>query len=81
MGDRERDGGPLGVLAPVPKLDEIPCFFFCFFRVDSFPLASDAFGEPTRFRLFEAIRLEGSGCLLARLEGVLPPFVTAPVAP
>ena len=81
IGDRERDGGPLGVLVPVPRLDEVPCFFFCFFLADSFPLASDTFGEPVRFKLLEVVRFEGSGCLPARLEGVLPPFEVAPAVP
>ena len=81
IGDREREGGPWGVLTPVVRFDEVPCFFFCFFRDDSFPLASDAFGEPARFKVFEAVRFEGSGCLLARLEGVLLPLTGAPAVP
>jgi len=51
------------------------CFFFCFLREDSLPLASELRGDPGRLRLFmdEEI-LSGLSCFL---EGVLVPFVEA----
>ena len=52
-GEREREGGPLGVLTPDARLEVVPCCFFCFFLADSFPLASDRLGDPARFNDFE----------------------------
>ena len=51
------------------------CFFFCFFRLDSLPLASEFSGEPARFLrlVLEVDCLRGSTCLEGRLEGVLVP--------
>lgn len=72
-GDIGRDPG-IGVLVPVAWEE---CFFLCFFRDDSFPLASDAerLGEPGRFRPTDF--LSGLPCL-GRLEGVFVPFEEAP---
>lgn len=48
------------------------CFFFCFLREDSLPLASEPRGEPGRLRYEpEEVRERGSG----RREGVLEPEV------
>ena len=51
------------------------CFFFCFLRVDSLPLASEFRGDPARFLrlLVEVDCLRGSACLEGRPEGVLVP--------
>ena len=51
------------------------CFFFCFLRVDSLPLASEFRGDPVRFfgLLVEVGCLRGSTCLEGRPEGVLVP--------
>ena len=51
------------------------CFFFCFFRLDSLPLASEFSGDPTRFLrlVLEVDCLRGSACLEDRPEGVLAP--------
>ena len=51
------------------------CFFFCFLRADSLPLASESRGDPGRFlRLLEEVeRLRGSACFDGRPEGVLVP--------
>lgn len=51
------------------------CFFFCFLRLDSFPLASEFRGDPARFFGFvvEVEFLSGSACLEGRPEGVLVP--------
>lgn len=50
------------------------CFFFCFLRLDSLPLASEFRGDPARFFRFvvEVEFLRGS-CLEGRPEGVLVP--------
>lgn len=75
-GERGREGGPLGVLIPDARFEAMPCFFFCFFLEDSFPLASERFGEPARFKLFEeALRWTSA---FFRPEGVFVPFVDAP---
>ena len=51
------------------------CFFFCFLRVDSLPLASEFRGDPGRFLrlLVEVDCLRGSACLEWRPDGVLVP--------
>lgn len=51
------------------------CFFFCFLREDSLPLASEFRGDPARFlRLFVEVEfLWGSACFEGRPEGVLVP--------
>ena len=51
------------------------CFFFCFFQLDSLPLASEFKGDPIRFfgLLVEVDCLRGSTCLEERPEGVLAP--------
>ena len=51
------------------------CFFFCFLRVDSLPLASEFRGDPARFfkLVVEVECLRGSPCLEGRPEGVLVP--------
>ena len=51
------------------------CFFFCFLRADSLPLASESRGDPGRFlRLLEEDeRFRGSACFEGRPEGVLVP--------
>ena len=80
-GVREREGGPLGVLAPVPSSEALPglCVFLRFLAADSLPLSSETLGEPGR--LMEAARIGcflGSGCLPGRWEGVLWPLVEVP---
>lgn len=55
------------------------CFFFCFLRVDSLPLASDWRGEPGRLRLVvDKEVLRASPCFEGRWEGVLLPFEEVP---
>lgn len=51
------------------------CFFFCFLREDSLPLASEFRGDPARFfkLVVEVERLRGSACLEGRPDGVLVP--------
>ncbi len=51
------------------------CFFFCFLRLDSLPLASELRGDPARFlRLLLVVDcFMGSACLEGRPEGVLVP--------
>jgi hypothetical protein len=72
-GDIGRDPG-IGVLLPVGWEE---CFFLCFFREDSFPLASEAerLGEPGLFRLIAFFN--GLLCL-CRPDGVFVPFEEAP---
>jgi len=71
-GDIGRDPG-IGVLLPVGWEE---CFFLCFFRDDSFPLASEAerLGDPG---LLRDLFFNGSECL-GRPEGVLVPFDEVP---
>lgn len=78
-GDLGREGGPLGVDTPVWRLDGLACFFLCFLREDSLPLASEILGEPGRFRELEEtdLWLESRG-LLGRFEGVFVPLVELP---
>lgn len=71
-GDICRDPGA-GVKPPIGCEDEL-CFFF-FFRVDSFPLDSERFGEPALLRDFAFFK--GSLCL-GRPDGVFVPFDEAP---
>lgn len=48
------------------------CFFFCFFREDSLPLASECRGEPGRFRLLtDEEFLRGLSCFLEGASGAL----------
>ena len=55
------------------------CFFFCFLRVDSLPLVSEARGDPGRLRLVEEEDgLRVSLCLEGRWDGVLLPFEEVP---
>lgn len=71
-GDIGRDPG-IGVLVPGCEV----CFFLCFFRDDSFPLASEAErpGDPRLLRFLPFFN--GSVCL-GRPEGVFVPFDEAP---
>jgi hypothetical protein len=64
----------MGVVVPVACEE---CFFLCFFRDDSFPLASEAerLGEPALFKLVGLFK--GLLCL-GRPEGVFVPFEDAP---
>ena len=76
-GDMGREAGGLGVDVPVGRGEE-PCFFLCFLRLDSLPLASELLVELGRLRdVEEVVRWFGSRCLPGRLEGVLVPFVEA----
>ena len=78
-GDLGREGGPLGVDTPVWRLDGLACFFLCFLREDSLPLASEMLGEPGRFTELEETNLWlESRDLLGRFEGVLVPLVELP---
>ena len=75
-GESGREGGWRLLLACAWGWDEEVrgCFFLCFLRVDSLPLASELRGEPGRLRLLEEVEcLRGSACLEGRLEGVLVP--------
>ena len=74
-GEREREG-PFGVLTPEARPDDVPCFFFCLFCADSFPLASERSWDPERFSVLE-VALRWGSCFL-RPDGVLVPFVEAP---
>lgn len=78
-GDLGRERGPLGVDTPVWRLDGLACFFLCFLRDDSLPLASEILGEPGRFKELEEtdLWLESRG-LLERFEGVFVPLVELP---
>ena len=77
-GERGLEGGPLEVDMPVVGLERL-CFFLCFLRDDSLPLASERLGEPGRLRDEEdTVRLRGSGCLPGRAEGVFVPLVEEP---
>lgn len=76
-GERGRDAGGTGVVVPVGWEEEGPCFFLCFLRADSVPLASERLGEPGRLRELVVDFLSGSLCL-GRPDGVLVPLVEAP---
>ena len=76
-GDRGREPGAMGVDVPVGWEEERPCFFLCFLREDSVPLASERFGEPGRLRVLEVDFLSGSECF-GRPEGVVVPLEDAP---
>lgn len=76
-GERGREPGAVGVDVPVGWEEERPCFFLCFLREDSVPLASERLGEPGRLRELVVDFLRGSLCL-GRPEGVLVPLVEAP---
>ena len=65
--------GGFKVDAPVGA-DGTRCFCFRFFRADSLPLTSDAFGDPGRLRLLDdGDFFRGLGCLLGLPDGVLAP--------
>ena len=70
FGDIGLDGGCAGWDCGSP-------FFLCFLREDSFPLASDIFGDPGRLSEEDGL-VEGKGFLLGRPEGVLVPREEAP---
>jgi hypothetical protein len=71
-GDMAREAGSVpGGEAP------LACFFLCFLREDSVPLASDWFGEPGAGRLREVVSFNGSEVLF-RPDGVLLPLEDAP---
>lgn len=77
-GGRAGDMGPDGTGVDVPDgWEDEPCFFLCFLREDSVPLASERLGEPGRFRALVDAFLRGSGAFNL-LDGVLVPFVEAP---
>jgi len=77
-GERGREAGGTGVDVPVGWEEEGgPCFFLCFLRADSVPLASERLGEPGRLRELVVDFLSGSLCL-GRPDGVLVPLVEAP---
>lgn len=61
----------------VEEDEEERCFFFCFLREDSLPLASERLGEPERLRMpFVVVEEEEvEDFLLSEREGVLVPFV------
>ena len=69
FGEVGREGGWMGCEPALPSNIR------CFFRDDSFPLASEMLGEPGRLRDLELV--EGSGCLLKRPDGVFVPRVEA----
>jgi len=75
-GDLGREPGGTGVDVPV-GWEEEACFFLCFLREDSVPLASERLGEPGRLRELEDDFLRGSECL-GRPEGVFVPLEEAP---
>ena len=54
---------------------DVACFFLCFFREDSLPLAEERFGEPGRL---SDMLLAAEEVLLGRLVGVLVPLVVEP---
>ena len=51
-GDLGREAGSVGVFTPEPRVEAVPCLFFCFLRDDSLPLPSDP-GDPARFKDLE----------------------------
>lgn len=66
------DGG-FNVGAPVGAAGA-RCFCFRFFRADSLPLTSDAFGDPGRLRLLDdGDFFRALGCLPGLPDGVLEP--------
>ena len=74
-GDPGREGGAWRVEDAWVWAVVRGCFFFCFLRLDSLPLASEFKGEPDLFfRLLEVVDcFRGSTCLEGRPEGVLAP--------
>ena len=74
-GDPGREGGAWRVEDVWTWAVVRGCFFFCFLRLDSLPLASEFKGDPARFfkLLLELDCLRGSACLDGRPEGVLVP--------
>ncbi len=72
-----RDGTGVDVPDVPDGCEDEPCFFLCFLREDSVPLASERLGEPGRFSALVDAFLRGSEAF-GLVEGVLVPFVEAP---
>ena len=64
-GGRAGDMGREGTGEDVPDgWEDEPCFFLCFLRDDSVPLASERLGEPGRLRALVGAFLRGSEALV-----------------